>query len=116
MKKRKRGNGAMDDDDSDDYTKQNQDNSSKTTTSRRPAIDDQVERPPTFTVLPRGANKLAKNKNTKHSSKNENNMSEDDESAALRIRKEQQALEAMREKVMKQYAILRESRRAGTGR
>ncbi|KAL7436793.1 hypothetical protein ACHAXH_005980 [Discostella pseudostelligera] len=118
LKKRKRGNGAMDDDDSDDYADQNQDYSSRTTTStsRRPAIDDQVDRPPTFSVLPRGANKLAKNKTAKHSNKNENNMSEDDESAAFRIRKEQQALEAMREKVMKQYAILRESRRAGTGR
>jgi hypothetical protein len=111
LKKRNRGNGAIDDDDSVDHADQIHDYS-----SRRPAIDDQVERPPTFTVFPRGANKLAKNKTAKHSNKNENNMSEDDESAAFRIRKEQQALEAMREKVMKQYAILRESRRAGTGR
>lgn len=117
LKKRKRGNGAMEIDDSDDYATHHQGYSFKTPTSqRRPAIDDQVERPPTFTMLPRGASKLAKNKKSNQVSKNENCTSGDDDSAALRIQREQQALEAMRQKVMKQYAILRESRRAGKGR
>ncbi len=108
MKKRKRGSGTMDDDESDD--------SSVGRTSRRPALDDQVERPPTFTMLPRGANKLAKNKKTNNSCKNANNKSDDDDSAALRIQREQQALDALRKKVVQQYAILRESRRSGAGR
>lgn len=114
LKKRKRGKSSLDDDDSDDYDTHHQEYSSGTVASRRPALDDQVERPPTFTMLPRGANKLAKNSKTNNANKHQNSSAfEDEESAALRIRKEQQALEAMREKVMKQYAILRESRRTG---
>jgi len=141
-KKRKRGNGMLDDDDDDDYSNQQatlqslhsqptttldtqqkqsrpkkhlvkQQNYSDTLIART-AIDDQVERPPTFTSLPRGANKLSKNKKAKHS--NTNNASvkkEGDVEKAERIRKEQMALEAMRKKVMMQYAALRESRRGG---
>lgn len=114
MKKRKHGSGTMEDDDSDDHATRHQDFSSVGRTSRR--LDDQVERPPTFTVLPRGANKLAKNKKTNNSCKNANNTSDDDDSAALRIQREQQALDALRKKVVQQYAILRESRRSGAGR
>jgi hypothetical protein len=70
----------------------------------RSALDDQVERPPIFSALPRGASKkktaAAKGKN------------KDDSAKADMIRKEQQALEAMRQRVMAQYAVLRESRRA----
>jgi hypothetical protein len=80
----------------------------------RSVIDDQVERPPTFSVLPRGANKLSKNQKKK---KNNNNYGtttmEGDVDKEQRIRKEQQALEAMREKVMRQYSIMREKRRSG---
>jgi hypothetical protein len=68
----------------------------------RSLIDDQVERPPIFSALPRGAKK----KKTASAEKPDDGDGKDD-----RIRKEQQALEAMRERVMKQYAILRESRR-----
>lgn len=80
----------------------------------RTAFDDQVERPPTFTTLPRGASKLAKNqkKKNQHSS-NDGGGDEDDHAKDQRIRKEQQALEAMRQQVMRQYAALRESRRNG---
>ncbi|KAL7534029.1 hypothetical protein ACHAXR_008674 [Thalassiosira sp. AJA248-18] len=134
-KSNKRGMSALDDDDDDDYanqqalqslhsqshTSQNkakkhivkQDNYSDTMVART-AFDDQVERPPTFTSLPRGANKLAKNKKAKYSATNGDGLMEEDESAkAQRIRKEQQVMDAMREKVMKQYAMLRESRRSG---
>jgi len=140
LKKRKRANIGLDNDDEDDYAKQQalqslhsqssqikaaktkkhlvkQQNFSNTLVARK-VIDDQVERPPTFTSLPRGANKLSKNKKaTGSNNKNEGNnylMGDEDKNAtSQRIRKEQQALEAMREKVMKQYAILRESRRNG---
>jgi len=142
LKKRKRGKGASDDDDDEeDYANQQalhalhsqshsssrQQTQAKTkqhvvkqqnhthTMVARSVMDIQVERPPTFTTLPRGANKLAKNQKVKPSKTNEGNtlMEEDDNAKAKRIRKEQQALEAMRQKVMKQYAILRESRRSG---
>ena len=81
----------------------------------RSSLNDQVERPPTFTTLPRGAHKLLKNnKNKKDRQKHEGkDIDGDDSDKAKRIRKEQLALEAMRERVMKQYAVLRESRRSG---
>ena len=81
----------------------------------RSSLNDQVERPPTFTTLPRGAHKLLKNnKNKKDRQKHEGKDTDgDDSDKAKRIRKEQLALEAMRERVMKQYAVLRESRRSG---
>ena len=82
----------------------------------RSSLNDQVERPPTFSTLPRGANKLSKNKKKQpklgdvaKGAKDE----EDDSDKAMRIRKEQKALEAMRSRVMAQYAVLRESRRSG---
>lgn len=74
----------------------------------RSQLDDQVERPPTFSVLPRGAHKLVKNQAKKN--KRSGGSDVDNEQ---RIRKEQQALEAMREKVMRQYSIMREKRRSG---
>ena len=75
-----------------------------------------MERPPTFTTIPRGAHKLSKNNKNKkdrqkHGGKDTDDV--DDSDKAKRIRKEQLALEAMRERVMKQYAVLRESRRGG---
>ena len=81
----------------------------------RSSLNDQVERPPTFTALPRGAHKLSKNnKNKKDRQKYGGKGTDVDNSdKAKRIRKEQLALEAMRERVMKQYAVLRESRRSG---
>jgi len=143
LKKRKRGKRALDDDDDDeDYAKQQalqslhsqshassalqdeakttkkhtvkQQNYSETMIART-AFDDPVERPPTFTRLPRGADKLAKNKKKKYNNDNgDSNLGkEDGKTKDERIRKEQQALEAMRERVMKQYAVLRESRRSG---
>ena len=72
----------------------------------RSLLDDQVERPPTFSVLPRGAHKLSK-----HSTKQK--VSGGDEGEEQRIRKERQALERMRERVMRQYSVLREKRRGG---
>ena len=115
LKKRKRGSDTIEDDDSDDHASRHQEFSSVGRTSQRPAFDDQVERPPTFTMLPRGANKLVKNKKT-NNCKNANNTSDDDDSAAMRIQREQQALDALRKKVVQQYAILRENRRSGAGR
>ena len=82
----------------------------------RSSLNDQVERPPTFSTLPRGANKLSKNKTKqqKHGDTAKATKDEEDNSdKAMRIRKEQQALEAMRARVMAQYAVLRESRRSG---
>ena len=82
----------------------------------RSALNDQVERPPTFTTLPRGAHKLLKNNknNKKDRQKHEGKDTDgNDSDKAKRIRKEQLALEAMRQRVMKQYAVLRESRRSG---
>jgi hypothetical protein len=86
----------------------------------------QVERPPKFTMLPLGASKLAKNRKTNLSAKEVNTPeggggggggggNEDDvvtatTTTAQHIRKEKQEMEEMRERVMKQYAILRESR------
>ncbi|KAL7479748.1 hypothetical protein ACHAW6_005472 [Cyclotella cf. meneghiniana] len=72
----------------------------------RCVIDDQVERPPIFSALPRGALSTKNRKSTTLRKTCENEMEKVD-----RIRKEQQALEAMRERVMRQYATLRESRR-----
>ena len=78
-------------------------------------------------MLPLGASKLAKNRKTNLSAKEVNTPegggggggggggNEDDVVAATtttaqHIRKEKQEMEEMRERVMKQYAILRESR------
>ena len=93
-----------------------QQNYSDTIAARSVAFNIQVERPPTFTMLPRGANKLAKNQKTKMSSggeRGEGDGCDDAETVttAQRIQKEKQEMEAMRERVMRQYAILRESRR-----
>lgn len=134
MKKRKRGSSALDNDDGEDYAPQalqaqhsasSQHPAKKQLTKpqncpptliARSVMGDQVERPPTFTSLPRGAHKLAKNQKAvraKHSKQDlaSARKEEGDGEKNERIRKEQQALEAMRERVMKQYAILRESRR-----
>ena len=139
LKKRKGSNGALlYDEDNEDYAKLQvlqwsqshsssstqqkqpkkhsvkQHNYSDTMIARTPAIDDQVERPPTFSSLPRGANRLSKNKKAKQSSIDGGSLKEEDDTAkAQRIRKEQRALESMRENVMKRYALLRESRRNG---
>mmetsp|Transcript_18485 Transcript_18485/g.38763 ORF Transcript_18485/g.38763 Transcript_18485/m.38763 type:complete len:343 (-) Transcript_18485:91-1119(-) len=107
-KKRNRGIDFDSDDDNIGYNKYNSASGTKTAPFvARNAIDDQVERPPIFSSLPRGASKNKKPKITKNSF--QENEGEDEK--AQRIRKEQLALEAMRENVMKQYAILRESRR-----
>ena len=132
LKKRKRS-GTDDGDDDDDYNANRnaetkftakkhlvkQQNYSDTIVARTPAFDVQVERPPTFTMLPRGANKLAKNQKAVNHHRDGVDISvgekgnDDAMATAQRIRKEKQDMEAMRERVMKQYAILRESRRNG---
>ena len=110
QKKLKKKNKRVRDDDydEDEYESANTGAAStKQSTSSlvaRTAIDDQVERPPIFSSLPRGAT----SKKKKTAAKEEN---EDDGEKADRIRKEQQALKAMRQRVMAQYAVLRESRR-----
>ena len=78
----------------------------------RSIMDDQVERPPIFSVLPRGAHKLSKNQTKKNKNLDDGSCGGDVDKEQ-RIRKEQQALEAMREKVMRQYSIMREKRRSG---
>jgi hypothetical protein len=98
-----------------------QQNYSDTIAARSVAFNVQVERPPTFTMLPRGANKLAKNQQTKMSVRRDRGGegggddngcdTEETVTTAQRIQKEKQDMEAMRERVMRQYAILRESRR-----
>ena len=129
-KKIKRGGIYDDDDDDDDNTNKHVYNVSSSTdiekkteikknsdtiVARTVAFDIQVERPPTFTMLPRGANKLDKNKKMKMSTGGReegiNNINDAETVTAQRIRKEKQDMEAMRERVMRQYAILRESRR-----
>jgi hypothetical protein len=119
-KKRKRGRADDDDDDDDDYNANRnpdatvaskkhltkQQNYSDTMVARTAAFDVQAERPPTFTMLPRGASKLAKKKSDITTT-----IEGDDDQQ--RIRKEKRDMEAMRERVMQQYAILRESRRNG---
>mmetsp|Transcript_52316 Transcript_52316/g.111174 ORF Transcript_52316/g.111174 Transcript_52316/m.111174 type:complete len:369 (-) Transcript_52316:423-1529(-) len=140
-KKRRRGSGVLNDDDGDDFANREalkslhsqphmssehreqakpkkhlskQQNYSDTLVART-AMDDQVERPPTFTSLPRGANKLSKNRKSNCSNTSAEGSIEDkgEGEKDQRIRKEQQALESMREQVMKQYAMLRRSRRNG---
>lgn len=94
-----------------------QQNYSHTMIARSVMLDDQVERPPTFSVLPRGAHKLPKNQKKNNtggdSGDDGKSMEGGDVNKEQRIRKEQQALEAMREKVMRQYSIMREKRRSG---
>jgi hypothetical protein len=65
----------------------------------RVALGDQVERPPVFHQLPRGA--IVKAKTTTQSSKNKN----------ASIVAEQQAIENMRRKVQAQYALVQAKRR-----
>lgn len=101
QKKLKKRKHARNDSFDEDYDNYNNDMTSAVTKQR--LIDDQVERPPIFSALPRGATK--KKKSTPREKK------EDQDENADRILKEQRALEAMRERVMAQYAILRESRR-----
>jgi len=69
----------------------------------RTVIDSQVERPPIFSSLPRGATKLKK---AAVSVEGRNGQSD-----KQRIKKEQQQMELMRQRVMQSYAKLRESRR-----
>lgn len=106
QKKLKKKNKRARDDESEDDNVKNPDrdamSAGKSSNQSRCAIDDQVERPPIFSALPRGAKK----KKSAVTKKNEGQ----DEKADM-IRKEQQNLEAMRQRVMAQYAILRESRR-----
>lgn len=70
----------------------------------RTVIDSQVERPPIFSSLPRGATKLKK---AAVSVEGRNDRENDNQ----RIKKEQQQMELMRQRVMQSYAKLRESRR-----
>jgi hypothetical protein len=97
--------------------KQQHNYSDTTIAARSVAFNVQVERPPTFTMLPRGANKLAKNQKTKMSLGGDRGGDDygcdtaETVTTAQRIQKEKQDMEAMRERVMRQYAILRESRR-----
>ncbi|KAL3817530.1 hypothetical protein ACHAXA_003703 [Cyclostephanos tholiformis] len=123
LKKRKRASAGDDDEDDDVYIANRnaetkfaakkhpakQQNYSDTVIARTAAFDVQAERPPTFTMLPRGAHKLAK----KNRDGGVDTTSTGKEGVDQRIRKEKQSMEAMRERVMKQYAILRESRRNG---
>ena len=106
QKKLKKKNKRARDDESEDDDVKNPDrdamSAGKSSNQSRCAIDDQVERPPIFSALPRGAKK-------KKSAVTKKNEGQDEK--ADRIRKEQQNLEAMRQHVMAQYAILRESRR-----
>ena len=67
----------------------------------RTVIESQVERPPTFSSLPRGA------RTKKAAIEGRNDRENDDQ----RIKKEQQQMELMRQRVMQSYAKLRESRR-----
>ncbi|KAL7465974.1 hypothetical protein ACHAXS_006298 [Conticribra weissflogii] len=111
-KKRNRGNNFDGDNDDIGYNEYNAASGTKMAPIvARNVIGDQVERPPIFSTLPRGASKNKKPKTTKNSSQQNDKEREDEK--AQRIRKEQLALVAMRDNVMKQYAILREKRRSG---
>lgn len=74
------------------------------------AFDEQAERPPTFTKLPRGAKKkqqFASSSSSKQESSYTSNGGMTDEAR----RKEQRALEAMREQAVARYAVLKANRR-----
>lgn len=106
-KKKKHVRGEDYDEDEYDYASSSRSPPRKAPVARA-AIDDQAERPPIFSSLPRGATSKKKKAAAKEK---RGEKHEDDGEKADRIRKEQQALEAMRQRVMAQYAVLRESRR-----
>mmetsp|Transcript_24075 Transcript_24075/g.29650 ORF Transcript_24075/g.29650 Transcript_24075/m.29650 type:complete len:356 (-) Transcript_24075:2169-3236(-) len=70
-----------------------------------PSFLDQVEQPPIFNLLPRGAQKKAKLKNR---GKDDNHCKNMDEKL---IKAEQNAMEIMRRKVQAQYALIKAQRR-----
>ena len=69
---------------------------------------DQVEQPPVFAQLPRGASKKPNGKQLKCKEFESKSKLQKEES----IRAEQNSMEAMRRKVQAQYAILKQKRRA----
>merc|ERR1711976_903387 len=76
------------------------------------ALNDQVERPPIFNLLPRGADKLSRKKKSlaqikDDDAKRKRGMDED------QIAAEQNAMEIMRRKVQAQYALVKQQRKKG---
>jgi len=133
-KKKKKGNRSIDYDDEDNYG--NSDSAADTfvtgeravavmaasssTASARNAtpigLNDQVERPPIFNLLPRGANKLSKKKRSDNY--NEDGNTGDGNGKKKRssmnesqIAAEHNAMEVMRRKVQAQYALVKAQRK-----
>lgn len=75
---------------------------SSAATTALPSFLEQVEAPPTFNLLPRGAQKISKK-----SKKDAKKAGMDDEA----IKAEQNAMEAMRRKVQAQYSLIKAQRR-----
>mmetsp|Transcript_35935 Transcript_35935/g.72975 ORF Transcript_35935/g.72975 Transcript_35935/m.72975 type:complete len:403 (+) Transcript_35935:176-1384(+) len=76
--------------------------------ARGSALHDQVERPPTFELLPRGATRAVSKDGTGNGSKRGGGMD------SKKIRAEQRAMDALRAKVQAQYAVIKQKRkRAG---
>jgi hypothetical protein len=67
------------------------------------ALHDQVERPPVFAQLPRGATAKKKNANNKHASSNKQKTS-------LNPTQEQKVMEQLRLKVQAQYEVMKRKR------
>lgn len=76
--------------------------------ARGSALHDQVERPPTFELLPRGATRAASKDDMGSDSKRGGGMD------SKKIRAEQRAMDSLRAKVQAQYAVIKQKRkRAG---
>jgi len=128
-KRKKKGGSAammasMDDDGYDsekddgkrNTTEYGADNSSSNfVTGERASFLDQAERPPTFQQLPRGAVVTKKPKMAAIGVNGGGSGNDDDGMDERKIRKEQNAMEAMRKRVVAQYAVVKARRRMERG-
>eukprot|EP00978_Attheya_sp_CCMP212_P034395 scaffold143861_cov60-Attheya_sp.AAC.1 len=79
--------------------------------SRSPAFGEQAERPPVFTVLPRGARALEKTRQAKIMMSKKNIAANDNGTKESKIEAEQRSMEAMRNKVQAQYELIKARRK-----
>jgi hypothetical protein len=79
--------------------------------SRSPAFGEQAERPPVFTVLPRGARALEKTRQAKIMMSKKNIAANDNGTKESKIQAEQRSMEAMRNKVQAQYELIKARRK-----
>jgi hypothetical protein len=79
--------------------------------SRSPAFGEQAERPPVFTLLPRGARALEKARQAKTMMNKKNVAANDNGTKESKIEAEQRSMEAMRNKVQAQYELIKARRK-----